>query len=74
MSFSNDIAKFSSKVTSKLNEKLKKQTDEFLSNFLGDEFADIESYEFDDEIKRFHTVKTSDSVITKLREANYLSE
>lgn len=52
----------------------KKQTDEFLVDFLGDDFKLISSYEFDVNPNRFHNIKAPDHVIKKLRDAGYVRD
>lgn len=75
MSFSSDIKKFSTKVSSMVDVVEKEQQSKitsFLKDFLGDEYSSIKSISFDNDLLKFYDVIAPETVIEKLKKANYL--
>lgn len=75
MSFSSDIKKFSTKVSFMVDVVEKEQQSKitsFLKDFLGDEYSSIKSISFDNDLLKFYDVIAPETVIEKLKKANYL--
>lgn len=47
---------------------------DFLKEKLGEEYRDISSIKFDNDVLKFYDVVATDSVIIKLRDAGYLRD